>query len=104
MGRDDWQHGHDLHPFLFTGVYKDGATGWYSMTQRYYQSVSGRFTQLVPLSKNLISVNRYAYAGSNPTNFTDPTGLDHCHTEVTVGHGLVSAGHSDSLYKPLLGL
>ncbi len=66
------------NPFLFTGVYKDGATGLYSMTQRYYQPSTGRFTQLDPLPKNLISVNRYAYAGCNPTNFVDPSGLDAC--------------------------
>ncbi len=38
--------GTTYNPFLFTGVYKDGATGLYSMTQRYYQSASGRFRQL----------------------------------------------------------
>ncbi len=63
------------NPFLFTGVYKDGATGLYAMTQRYYQSASGRFTQLDPLPSQLVSVNRYAYADCNPANFTDPAGL-----------------------------
>ncbi|MDP9317176.1 MAG: RHS repeat-associated core domain-containing protein [Chloroflexota bacterium] len=66
------------NPFLFTGVYKDGATGLYSMTQRYYQSATGRFTQLDPLPSQLLTVNRYAYADCNPANFTDPSGLRHC--------------------------
>ncbi len=64
------------NPFLFTGVYKDGATGLYSMTQRYYQPSSGRFTQLDPLPSQLLTVNRYAYANCNPTNFVDPSGLE----------------------------
>ncbi len=38
--------GSAYNPFLFTGVYKDRATCLYSMTQRYYQSASGRFRQL----------------------------------------------------------
>ncbi len=39
------------------------------MGQRWYQRASGRFTQLDPLGDS------YVYAGSNPANYTDPTGL-----------------------------
>ncbi|MDP9316439.1 MAG: hypothetical protein M3R24_37225 [Chloroflexota bacterium] len=64
------------NPFLFTSTYKDGATGLYQMGARYYQSSSGRFTQQDPLPDSILSFNRYAYAGCNPTNNIDPTGLD----------------------------
>jgi RHS repeat-associated protein len=49
-----------------------------SAAQRYYTSVLGRFMtpDLVPgQSKNPQSWNRYAYAASDPANFSDPTGL-----------------------------
>ncbi len=63
------------NPFLFTGTYKDGATGLYQMGARYYQSASGRFTQQDPLPDSILSFNRYAYANCNPANGIDPTGL-----------------------------
>ncbi len=62
--------------FRFGGVYRDDASGMYRMTQRYYQPGNGRFTQIDPLPQSLISVNRFAYAGCNPSNFMDRTGLD----------------------------
>jgi RHS repeat-associated protein len=66
------------NPWQFTSSYNDTATGLYLMGARYDQPASGRFTQQDPLPRNLISLNRYAYAGCNPANFTDPTGLTHC--------------------------
>ncbi len=45
------------------------------MGARYYQPASGRFTQLDPHPGQLLTVNRFAYVGCNPTNGTDPTGL-----------------------------
>ncbi len=63
------------NPFLFTGTYKDGATGLYQMGARYYQPSSGRFTQQDPLPDSILSFNRYAYAGCNPSNNVDPSGL-----------------------------
>lgn len=47
------------------------------MGARYYQTTSGRFTQLDPLPSKLLTVDRYAYVGCNPANATYPTGLDH---------------------------
>jgi RHS repeat-associated protein len=68
------------NPFRYTSAYHDGAMGMYQMGHRYYQIEKGRFTQLDPLPKSLVSINRYAYANCNPTNFIDPTGL-HPHPE-----------------------
>jgi len=70
--------GTTYNPFQFTGVYLDSATGLYRMTQRYYGPASSRFTQLDPLPKSILDVNRYAYAGCNPANYVDPEGLEHC--------------------------
>ncbi len=40
----------------------------YRMTQRCYQPATGRFTQLDPNPQEMLSANRLAYAGCNPTN------------------------------------
>jgi len=47
------------------------------MTQRYYQPAAGRFTQFDPLPESVMLPNRYEYAGCNPSNFVDPSGLHH---------------------------
>ncbi|MBA2570926.1 MAG: RHS repeat-associated core domain-containing protein [Chloroflexi bacterium] len=70
--------GSAYNAFRYTATYKDAATGLYQMGARYYQPASGRFTQLDPNPNELLSVNRYAYTGCNPTSYTDPTGLSHC--------------------------
>lgn len=74
-GQSIGTNGTTYNPFQFTGVYLDSATGLYRMTQRFYGPASGRFTQLDPLPKSIFDVNRYAYAGCNPANFVDPSGL-----------------------------
>ena len=51
------------------------------MGARYYQPSIGRFTQLDPHPHKLLDVNRYAYAGCNPANYSDPSGLMHCTRE-----------------------
>ena len=58
----------DGNPFRYTGAYLD-ATGFYKMGERYYDPARGRFTQLDPLGGG------YVYAGNDPINFVDPTGL-----------------------------
>jgi RHS repeat-associated protein len=47
--------------------------------QRWYDPHNGRFTQQDNLHfiGDPANGNRYAYAGCNPTNYTDPTGLKH---------------------------
>ncbi len=59
------------NPFQFTGTSNDG-NGLYLMGQCYFQLASGRFTQLDPKPCVLYTRKRYAYAGGNPANFTDP--------------------------------
>jgi uncharacterized protein RhaS with RHS repeats len=46
------------------------------MGARYYSPGTGRFTQVDPLGRSVYEANRYAYANCNPSNFTDPTGLE----------------------------
>ncbi|MFD0791178.1 RHS repeat-associated core domain-containing protein [Microbacterium insulae] len=64
------------NPFLFKGGIQDRATGWVHFGNRWYNPTTGRWTQQdtldAPLDPN--NANRYAYAGCDPINNTDPTG------------------------------
>lgn len=57
-----------------------------------YDPGAGRFTQADPYPANLLGPSRYAYAGCNPTNFVDPTGLSHCSVVDTVFAGFGAVG------------
>ncbi|MDM4781820.1 MULTISPECIES: RHS repeat-associated core domain-containing protein [unclassified Micromonospora] len=61
----------------YTGGIYDQSTGLTKLGQRWYNPQQGRFTQQDNLSfiGNPRHGNRYAYAGGNPVNFIDPTGL-----------------------------
>ncbi len=60
------------NPWRYTGQYQDAATGLYKMGARYYQPELGRWTQPDPSGQE---ANAYLYAGGNPVNFVDPSGL-----------------------------
>ncbi|MGH7441488.1 MAG: RHS repeat-associated core domain-containing protein, partial [bacterium] len=67
----------------FTDKYHDGESGIDYFGARYYSSTLGRFLTPDPDSDpsplKLVDPQRwnmYAYALNNPTNFTDPTGMD----------------------------
>ena len=64
------------NPWRFASAYQDG-TGLYKMGARYYDPLIGRFTQQDPIFKPLdpTSWNRYAYAGDDPVNNADPSGM-----------------------------
>lgn len=74
---------------LFTGKELD-ATGLYDFGARYYDPVSGRFTQpdgIVP-GRNPQAFNRFSYAFNSPLKFVDPTGhAPKKKPSVTVKHG-----------------
>ena len=67
------------NPWRYVGAYQDG-TGLYKMGARYYDPTLGRFTQQDPIFDPLDpkSWNRYTYAGNDPINFNDLTGLVAC--------------------------
>ncbi|MCA1703577.1 MAG: RHS repeat-associated core domain-containing protein, partial [Actinobacteria bacterium] len=64
------------NPWRYAGGALD-ATGLYHFGARYYDPNLGRWTQqdsVVSLG-DPANANRYAYAGDDPVNFVDPTGL-----------------------------
>jgi RHS repeat-associated protein len=82
-----------FNPWRYTGQYQDTTTGLYKIGARYYQPELGRWTQLDPSG---LEGNAYLYAGGNPANFTDPSGLfsfgDVAHGALGIVTGVVTAG------------
>ena len=65
--------GAQVTPFGFAGQYTDAASELEVMRARYYQPQTGEFTTLDPdFSETGVG---YAYAGGDPVNGSDPTGL-----------------------------
>ena len=69
------------NPYTFggTGV-KDRTTGWVHYGARYYNTITGTWTQQDTLDAPLDpgNGNRYAYVGGDPVNNVDPRGLWKC--------------------------
>ena len=64
----------------FATYTRDSATGLDYANQRYYSSTIGRFTRPDPYGESANAMdpqswNRYTYAGNDPANANDPTGL-----------------------------
>lgn len=62
------------NPLRYIGGYQEAAN-LYKLGARYYDATTGRFTQSDPAGQES---NPYAYAGCNPVNSKDPSGLDAC--------------------------
>ena len=60
--------------FRFAGAEYDQETGLYYMRARYYDPALGRFLSEDPIGIDG-GLNLYAYAGNDPTNRSDPSGL-----------------------------
>jgi RHS repeat-associated protein len=61
-------------PFRFPGQYFDEESGLHYNRHRYYDPITGRYLSPDPLFFK-DRTNRYLYAGGNPAQFCDPSGL-----------------------------
>ena len=61
-------------PIRFPGQYQDNVTGWYMNGMRDYVPIWGVYLETDPAGLKG-GLNTYAYAGSNPVNRVDPSGL-----------------------------
>lgn len=98
------------NPYLFKGGTQDRATGFVKFGGRWYDPVTGRWTQQDTLDAPLdpANANRYAFAGDDPINNADATGYDLngvciASSLVAIGSGILTA---DALFgeAPTAGL
>lgn len=61
------------NPFQYAGQYTDAATGLQYLRARYYDPSTGQFLSRDPIEDQ--TFEPYAYAGNNPANAIDPSGL-----------------------------
>jgi len=61
--------------FRYTGREYDAETDLYYFRARYYDAALGRFISQDPIGFDGADSNLYRYVGNEPTNATDPTGL-----------------------------
>jgi len=64
--------------FLFTGQQRDANAGFYYLRARWMDPGVGRFTSFDPLAASVrppVYLHGYVYAGADPINATDPSGL-----------------------------
>jgi RHS repeat-associated protein len=64
-----------FQPFGFAGGHADPDTGLVRFGARDYDPETGRWTSKDPLGFTADSPNLYTYAGNDPVNRIDPTGL-----------------------------
>lgn len=61
------------NPLLYAGQYQDAESGLIYMRSRYYDPDTGQFLTVDPLVSQ--TGQPYSYAGDNPANGTDPSGM-----------------------------
>ena len=98
FGRLISQTGVTENHFLFAGEQQDPLTGQYYLRARHMDTDSGRFLsrdEFPYLLTEVATIHRYAYAGNNPVNITDPSGnfltLQQAMGAIVV-NGIISAG------------
>ena len=62
-------------PFGFAGQYTDSQTGLMYMRARWYDPKTGQFITADPIGHASGETNLYRYAGNDPINSLDPSGL-----------------------------
>jgi len=62
----------DTNPYRFTSGYLDTTSNLHKLGYRYYDTRQGRFTPQDPSGQE---TNPYLYAGGDPINNADPSGL-----------------------------
>ena len=81
-----------VEPFGYkaqSGYYTDNETGLQLLTNRYYDSSTGRFVTRDPISY-AGGINLYSHVANNPVNLADPSGLDATTFELFAGGAAAS--------------
>jgi len=78
-------------PYLFAGMEYDWDTGLYHTPARYYSPTLQRWLSEDPLRYGGGDVNLFAYAGNDPVDNADPTGLQYCVYGIGTDAGALSS-------------
>jgi len=95
--------------YLYTGEQYDSNLDNYYLRARYYDQNIGRFTQQdtwMGSHSDPVTLNKYLYAHSSPSNYTDPSGHfvgGISGLNATIGIGAILAVTSASNYSSFLG-
>ena len=74
--------GSQANEFKFTGEQVDASTGLQYLRARYYDEAIGRFPSKDPMATTPAWTEHwFAYAGADPVNRSDPSGLDDRHDQ-----------------------
>ena len=96
FGEVDSTTGQSTHgPIGYTGGWKDPATGFVYLQNRYYDPSIGRFISVDDERFNAESAksfNRYVYANNNPYRYVDPDGRIPVDTVADVGFVIIDTG------------
>lgn len=81
--------GAPTNPYRFAGEHLDSETNLYKIGERYYNPTLARWTQKDPMMQAFSprEANAYGYAGADPVNNIDPTGLHCWDVNITIGLG-----------------
>jgi RHS repeat-associated protein len=77
FGRILAQSGSTINTYLFAGQQRDATLGMDYLRARFLEFNTGTFASadsFLGVTRSPLSLNRYAYAQQDPTNFTDPGG------------------------------
>jgi RHS repeat-associated protein len=104
-------NGAGQNPYAFHGGIKDPGSGLVKFGLRWYNPVTGTWTQQDTLDSPLdpANANRYAYAGDDPVNNIDPSGqyLSACTTQainLAIGAIVLGIGYGGALAAVAAGI
>ena len=96
-----------VNPFLYRGYYHDAETGLYYLNSRYYDPVTGRWTNsdsVLNDDSSVLGSNLYVYCYNNPVNAVDDLGMQPQWSKAITGVAKNTLGYKVLLFATQKGL